>query len=143
MNNKLKLVGIGIIIALVGAFLGRISAPERIKIETETIYEEIEKERRVIEERIVVIERPDGTKETRTERGIEETIDRERVGLDTISIVESKEKEWNLSLVYTLPTKDVKESYGLHIQRKILGSIQLGAYANTQKQVGLSIGYSF
>lgn len=143
MNNKLKLAGIGVVVALIGAFLGRITAPEQLRVETETIYQEVEKEKRVIEERIVVIERPDGTKETRTEKGIEETIDKERVGLDTVTIVESKEKEWNLSLLYTLPTKDIKESYGLHVQRKVLGSIQLGLYANTQKQMGLSIGYSF
>ena len=71
MNNKLKLGLLAIAILLVGAFLGRVTSPERIKIETETIYQEVEKEKRVIEERIVVIERPDGSKETRTEKGIE------------------------------------------------------------------------
>jgi hypothetical protein len=143
MNNKLKLGLLAIAILLVGAFLGRVTSPERIKIETETIYQEVEKEKRVIEERIVVIERPDGSKETRTEKGIEETIDKEKTGLDSINIVESKEKEWNISLLYLLDTGNKETHYGAHIQRKVLGSIQLGIYADTSKQIGISAGYSF
>lgn len=148
---------------LVGVGVGRYSLPAKIVTEVETKIAEKEvikwKEKRVTEKQndksVVIIETrlPDGT--VRIEKHILDKgtvkIDSNKAGesskdstTDTKSstTVEYSKRAWHLAaLVSPSLTGPVPSlSYGLLVERRILGPFYLGAFGLTNKTVGFSLG---
>lgn len=154
-----------------GVGFGRYLTPENVKIvEKEKIVEvekkiyikdESKKENKDKKKRTVIIRitKPDGTIEERTEI-IEE--DNSIIAIDTKekteeekkkekenskeTIVQGKKPDWMISALAATDLKSIKSlqpSYGISVQRRILGPIHVGAFGITNKQVGISVGFQF
>lgn len=125
--DKIK---IGLICLAVGALAGYMLRPEpEIKIK------EVVKVEKQVDEKVVVVERPDGTKTT--------TINRKSHTKD--SRVASKEKknpqkDWLLGAQKGLVGTD---SWGASAHRRILGDIYLGGLVDDRGNVMLSIQLLF
>jgi len=52
-------------------------------------------------------------------------------------------KNWLVSGVYSISIHTLEPSYGLQVNRRILGPIFIGANANTKGEIGLSLGMEF
>ena len=108
--------------------------PAKIKIEEHLVTE--------VQERVIVhtriVERPDGTKET--------IIDEER---NTDSRSESSKVTTSLPVYSVRLSQSIsgeyaqKTVYTLGIDRKLIGSLSVGVYGRTDKELGATLSYSF
>lgn len=131
MNKYIIIAILAIVIGAAGMyFLG----PKRTSI--------VEKE--VIKKDIVTVvkevKRPDGTTETTTTT----TDHSQQTNTNTSNFVADKKHDWNLRLLSEINNYDLsKIEYGIGVERRILGPFFAGAYAVTNKTVGVSIGCEF
>ncbi len=150
-----------VVAALFFFALGRWSAPEKIKIEKETIT--IEAERldnkthvRIDENRnitIVEITKPDGTKIKKKTIIIDKNSDtRDEASKDTTVTTLTKETKTitkgskvTISALGGLHLTNIKGPvvYGGHISRPILGPVTVGIFGLSNGIVGMSIGLQF
>jgi uncharacterized protein (DUF58 family) len=105
--------------------------------------ESIETEREVIKRDVVTvvkeITRPDGTKESTTT-----TTDHSKESKEnTLKIVVADQRNWHVSVSYLRGLSDPAPVYGLQVERKILGPVSVGLNVNSQKQIGVVIGFEF
>ena len=132
LKNSILLV-IGAV--LLGYGIGRFTTPEKIV----TVEKEVVKESREKETTKKEIKKPDGTVVT---------VITEKDKTKTESKKESKTNitnrpDWKAGLMYGYSFDDNKPVYGLEIDRRIIGNISLGVWANTQKAAGLVLIYEF
>lgn len=91
--------------------------------------------KRIVKERL-----PDGTITTTTEIVDKSVINEKESHKNTVEIV--TEKKWHVSIDATTKI-DLKPSYGLQLERKLLGSVSVGGRVTTDGAVGVVIGVSF
>jgi hypothetical protein len=130
--NKLKMALLAAGLLVVVFFLGRYTAPEKVK-EVEVI-----KEKRDVVEVVREITRPDGTKEKETRRE-----DRTEKSKESLVEVENSKPQWDVDALYGIDSKSKDTIYGLSVQRRILGNIKVGGWATNQNQLGISVGFEF
>jgi hypothetical protein len=140
MKMKNKYIAIGAVVLLVlGYSIGRYITPP-----TEITKTEIE-EREVIKRDIVTVvkevTRPDGTKETITETTDKSKEKRDKTVESLVSI--PKEKQWHISAGVERAKLDSVDIYSLTVERRIFLGGYAGVRVNTDKQIGLTIGYEF
>ena len=166
MEISTKNCVIGLIVAVaVGAAFGYFEAPTKTetKIEVRTVEKEVIKwkEREKTEENkdlvTIIIETilPDGTihRETRIADKGTIKIDKSKEGSDDKSketdkivdtVTESKKTDWSASaLVSPSDIKFTSVTYGLLVERRIIGPFKVGAFGLTDKTYGLSVGMGF
>lgn len=169
IRDALKTAGYVIAALAIGAAVGRYTVPTKVvtKIEEKIVEKEVikTKENTVREtnknRELVVTETvlPDGTRKIEkhyiNRDEIRDTA--ERTNLTTTSrdtelhsstVTTSENANWNISALATPShTKDDilsgSLSYGLHVQRRVLGPFSVGAFGLTNKTYGVSIGGSF
>lgn len=139
-----------VLLLIVAFFMGRFSAPEKIKIEEKKITVEIEKKSEAASKDFVVIsttiEKPDGTKVTRTkkERKSDTFVTNEIEKKESTSLM--KEVTLRRGVVVSgiaSVTFPLSVAYGVMVQKQVLGPINLGAFGLTNKTFGISAGLEF
>lgn len=121
---------------LLGLGLGSQLLP-KVKIETK----EVEKEVRVKDVVTVtkIITKPDGTKEE-----VITVIDKTKENLSKVSTQKVMAKDWHASVaVKTDNIRFEKLTYGVSVERRVLGDIFLGVNADTEGKFGGSVGIEF
>jgi hypothetical protein len=169
LKEKKNLILGALVLFIVGGLIGRYLAPEKIQIkvqEKEVIkevikYKESKKSTENKDKQVIIIETrlPDGTitKETRIlDKGVvvvdvkKDLEDRKESSKETkTEITKDSPKDWNIAALAT--PSHLEDSifatgslaYGLHVQRRIIGPFQLGAFGITNKTYGFSIGASW
>lgn len=144
MKNNLK---IAIIVAVVFFGIGYFSKPTKIKTELkEVIKTEVVKEEaksKIIEKEKIIYK--DGTIIER-----EKTVDISKIKTEMKQKIEKELKTeqinnigLNISLLAIKPINKQELEYGIHVNKRILGNISVGAFADTEKKIGVSIGVNF
>jgi len=119
-----------VIVIIVTAAATWFLSPVKIKreiVEVEKIHENIVE---------VIVERPDGTKETRR------TIDRRKdtTKKDTMEKTPSK-NDWTVGLGKSM--NRTKEVYTLNVSRRVIWDLSVGGYGRTDGEFGVTISYSY
>lgn len=136
MNNTLKVSLLGLVILLIGVGIGRYMSPTKtIEVTKETESVDTSKE-------IVDTEKKNADGSTEKTRVVRE-IKKEIMTNETQKLVESVKPDWRVSGLVGYSLKDLEPVYGVDVQRRILGSVSVGVFANTQQVVGVSVGYEF
>lgn len=169
LSQGVKATIVAVVIFIAGAAVGRYTLPTKVVTKTETVTVEKEviktKEKNVTDtnknRELVITEtiKPDGTKIIEkhyiNRDEIHSTSDRVNIATtesktDTksSSVVTNEKNDWNLSALVTTSHTDSdmlhgSMSYGVHVQRRIIGPFSVGAFGITNKTYGLSIGASF
>lgn len=128
MKSTLIKIG-GVVLLLAFMFgLGRYTAPA--KIEEKQI---VTKETEYITREIV---KPDGTV-------VKETIKKDTATKENQTVVDNKKAGFKVSLIpqYSFDTK--KTTYGATVEKRIMGNIFVGIYADTDKKIGATISMEF
>ncbi len=163
MFSTKKLAG-GLLIILVAAAIGRFTAPAKVVEKTVVQYKDkivVKKvfiaakdtKKNVVTIRITTV-KPDGTRTTETRRYDRSEIEltqRENTDLvedKTGNTTTEKTTEYSrdntlISLATRIDTDAGGQTYGLFINRRVLGPIYLGAFGFTDRSFGLSGGLSF
>lgn len=144
MNDYAK-IAIGILIAAgLGYAFGRYAQPARVEIKREV---EV-KEKEVIKHDTVTVEKeikhPDGTieKETRTEDKTVESKKSDTKEKES-KVVVSEKPQWKAGALAGYDLNQLKPVYGGEVERRILGPIFVGVWANTQSTVGAKLSIEF
>lgn len=148
--TALKITVIAAAIFTLGVAVGRFSLPQKVITKTETkIVEKVvlEKEKKADKE-IIVTERrrSDGTVTKRTEikdksvTTTKETADT-TVNSLTHTVTEYRQDLYKLRALSALHSGEIV--YGAGVERRLLGPFWLGAWALTDKTLGLSLGLTF
>ena len=164
-----KLVPAGIVLLVLAFVAGRYGTPERVvtKTETQIVEKEVVKtvEKKVRDQKndkvtlITETVSPDGTKkrevkivdkseitnysDKNTEKQSETSVTQK-----TETTRESKSLGWNVSALGSMShSKDDllgnSVSFGVHVQRRVLGPFSVGVFGLTNQTYGLSVGGSF
>lgn len=135
MSHKIYTALIAVALA-VGVYIGKSAFSV-----TKTV--EVEKEVTKVDTQIVVREivKPDGTKETVTTSTDKSVIKKD----STISAtVAAPRPVWHVSVSASVKSPvDPVPVYALTVERNILGPFSVGVTANTERSVGIVIGYTF
>ncbi len=132
LRNGILLV---LIIAIIGGFLHYYSG--QVSEKTEVVNKDtIKKDVVTVTKEIV---KPDGTKETTTVTTDTSTEKKSEKDITT----SAAKSQWLVAVGVnrTIDTPDL--IYNLHVQRRILGPLFVGANVDTRKTVGVSIGMEF
>ena len=132
---------VAIILVLVGAIIGRITTPTKLKETEKIVYKERKESNRQIKERVTTGK--DGV--VVIEKDIIERIIDNKDRTETRKREESKSKSVSIALyALKLNTKAFSEpAYGAHVQKEILPNISVGILADTSKNFGVSVGIAF
>lgn len=143
LQKYAKIGLIGLILLALGYGLGRYIQPAKIETKIEQVVKEVEvvKKDIVVKERI--IKQKDGTEitERTTEDRSTETTDKKSESSSS-TVVTNKKPDWRVNALGAL-NKDRDITYGLQVERRILGNISAGVYGMTDKTIGLSVGMEF
>lgn len=130
MSHKIYTVLIVVALGL-GVFIGKsyYSQTKTVEIEKEIVRNDI-----IIREII----KPDGTKETITTD--KSTSKRDSTNTQIVAVAKP---DWHISASVSKNVNGLEPIYGLQIERRILGPFSVGIRADSQKNIGLIIGYEF
>lgn len=130
----------GSLLLVIGYTIGYLTIPQ--KIVTKTVIETKTVTVTQHDIQTVVIEKPDGTKTTTT---IDKSVDTSKSVTDEskTKVVENGRPQWKVAIDLSPNNSQLEYFYGARIERRILGPIFVGAFGNTDKTFGLSIGVEF
>lgn len=128
---------------LVGALAAVLGAAASKYFWPTVAYKEVEVEKLVTKTDIRTItrtvERPDGTKETTIE-----STDKSVAKQDSKKSVEIRtETNWILGVTATAKLDDLRPSYGVQVQRRIIGPVFVGLSATDKAYFGLVVSLEF
>lgn len=124
-----------IVCAVLGYSFGRYAQPT--KVETVEVTKEVVKRDVVTVVKEVV--RPDGTKETETT-----TTDKTTETSNTSNSTKTAQRSaYKVNVMAGYLSDKGKTEYGIMVQKNFMGPISLGAYATTEKTVGVTVGLEF
>lgn len=147
LNNKQKIAIIIGIFAL-GTGTGYFSKPTKVETRTVEVVKEVikkqeQKDRVIFKEKIVY---KDGTVVER-EIDKDKTITEEESSKDSSKSSENIVKNdigLNLSVLAISDISSIATpEYGVHVTKRVISNITVGAMASTDKKVGVSVGLSF
>lgn len=149
MEKLIKLAAAGLVLALLGYAFGRYMQPAKVEVRVEekvkTVLVETSKKKKIK----VKIIRPDGTIE---EREVEEDVtitEKERVReVEKEKIITNAKPQWKAGVLAGLNTVHSKEfSYGVQVERRIIGPVFMGVWGTTtnndDQSAGVSISLEF
>lgn len=135
MNVKILAIS-GFVLLALGYGIGRYVQPANIK----EVEKEVVKTQHDVVTVVKEIKRPDGTieKEIRTEDKTSKEKSKE-------SVVEIKNNkpDWKVHALYGKNIDDMKDVYGIQVDRRIMANISVSVWGNTSKTIGIGIGYEF
>lgn len=124
---------------------GRYLQPAKVVVKTETVTKEVEVVKRDVQVIVKEVRAKDGTVTVETT-----TIDKSTESTDKSSLAKTSKEvtntkpQWKASLfAISKDSSLANPAYGAIVERRILGPIHAGLYANTDKQFGVSIGLEF
>jgi hypothetical protein len=143
----------------VGAAIGRFGTPAKVvtKTVTQTVYKEAEvkntEDQKNTVTTITQTTKPDGTKIQTTviaDKDDIKTVDSTKINstTDTTSTTTTtySKNNWNISALAEVSPPSLTNlgpiSYGVEVDRRIIGPISVGAFGFTNRSVGLSLGIS-
>lgn len=126
-DTLIKIGGVALLLAFMFG-LGRYTAPA--KIEEKQI---VTKETEYITREIV---KPDGTI-------VKETIKKDTAIKENQTIVDNKKSDYKVSIIPQYNFADKKMIYGASVEKRIIGNVFAGLYADTNTSVGLTISMEF
>lgn len=144
MLNKQTIIG-ALVITVLAFGAGYFATPTKIKTEVKEVVKTVKEEAKskiVYKEKIVykdgtTVERESETEQSNTKESNEST---------KLSNSETtKDAGLTLAVLGIVDSSDIRGTvtYGLHVQKRVIGNITLGALATTDKKVGLSVGMEF
>lgn len=136
MKQKLYLGLVGVLLLGLGVAIGRFATPAKIVekvVEKEVIKESLHKD-----EVKTIVKNKDGSSTT-TIHVVEDKKSTATKDVEAFKEVSSEKEQWliSASAKTTLP---FAVSYGVHVQRRILGPIYVGVVGFSDKSAGISIG---
>lgn len=149
--NKFKFLGLAGLACLISYSAGRFTSPAKV--------ETIEVERVVYKDRVVKDTEkdvttktkettlPDGTKIKETTKEDKSKSKSERESSAASEIIKEMKTEnrpnWRVAGIYSPALPNQETTYGLTIERRIVGEVFLGVTASTDKTVGLVLSFGF
>lgn len=136
MSHKIYTALIAVALGL-GVYIGK---------QAFSVTKTVEVEKAVVRNDIVTVVKevvkPDGTKEivsTTTDKSVE------RKDSTVVKAVAAPQPQWHISASASVQPSSgsYQPVYGLQVERSILGPFSIGVHADTNKQIGLVIGYEF
>lgn len=127
-----------------GYATGRYLQPAKVEIRIEEKIKEVEVVKHDVRTVIREVTRPDGTKETETviEDKTQESRQKESERKEE-KIVTNDKPQWKANVLLTTKQGLLGPAYGASVERRILGPIFAGAFANTDKVIGVTVGIEF
>lgn len=135
-----------IIIIIVGAVAyasGRYLQPPKTITKEVQVVKEVEVVKRDVRTVIKEVSRPDGTKirETVIEDKSKEAKNKDQTNTST-KLVESLKPQWKVQGLVGI-NEISNPTYGVGVERRIIGPVFAGVWVNTQKQYGVSVSLEF
>jgi len=144
MDIKIKIILIVVALMAISYGVGRYLQPVKEVIKTETVIKTVTVNHVDTVTVVKEITKPDGTKEKTTT-----TTDKSKIDTNTDSdtktsiVITNQKPQWKVSALLTTKQGSFGPVYGAMVERRILGPIFAGAFANTDKAVGLTVGLEF
>jgi isocitrate dehydrogenase len=130
--KDVRVIGVIFIAAIAISYaLGR-EAGSKERSETTNQSEQTKTEYITVVKEVV---RPDGTKEKETTTKRTDETDKSK---SSSTVVKGSLPDWRVSALYTS-----KQEYGVHVERRIIGTISAGAFGLNNGSYGLSVGMEF
>lgn len=134
LHSLLKRFWTYVVVAVIAALITWALIPDKVKIEEKLVTE--------VQERVIVhtriVERPDGTKETIIEE------ERNTDSRSESSKVTTSLPDYSVGLSQSINgVQGSKPTYGIRIEKRLLGSLSGGIYARSDKEYGVALSYSF
>lgn len=136
MNNIFTKIGLGVLALAIAFASGRYFAPVKIQ-EKQVVKEVVRTEKEYVTREI---KKPDGT------------VIKEVIVTDTVKTAKEKTKEkivtnekpnYKASIIPKYSFKDYKISYGASVEKRLMGPVFGGVYADTDKNLGVVISLEF
>jgi hypothetical protein len=160
--NKKTIIIISLLLILLGAGIGKYASPEKVVTKTETVtvekevikYRETNTENTKVDKVTVITEdiSKDGTihretvqiDKTQIDKYIDKHLDKTKDSKETTVTQTEKINQslWHVSALASVKQGEIP-SYGALVEKRVLGSISVGAFGLTNKTAGVTIGYSF
>lgn len=146
--NKKK-IGLGILILGVTFGAGFFAKPAKVVVQTKEVVKTVtivqEAKTKIVYRDIVTA--PDGTKHE-TERSEERTDTSSSSAAETVKTAKTattNDLGLTLSMLAIVDSSDFSghKDYGIHVTKRILGNLNVGILATTDKKIGVSVGLSF
>jgi hypothetical protein len=144
MENLKSYITIGLVCLLVGAGITRYAIPAKIEVRTQEVIKEVEVTKKNVITVTEKITQKDGTviEKTRTEDTSVESVAKDtKIKSETVT---TNDKQWRVGVRAGKKINLNPEIiYGVSVEKKFIGSINLGGYVTTDKEVGLSVSLDF
>lgn len=138
MDLKHELI-VGAVLLLIGFSIGKFFTPARVETKIVTVVQKVE----VTQHDTTTTEttHTDGTKTTVT---VDKSVDSTRTDSTTKSdtVVDGKPR-WNIAVDFAPQNPEIGYFYGVNVKRRMLGPVFAGAFINTDRRVGVSLGLEF
>jgi hypothetical protein len=143
MSSQSKII-VSVIVLAAAFAAGRQSVPEKVKTEIKTV--EVEKIVTVVKKEVVtIVENPDGSKQTTIVTDTRTDSQTNTNASNQTTEETKKNKKLNVSILAgTSPSFNLTELvYGASISKEVVGPVTVGAWALTNRSVGISVGLNF
>lgn len=131
---------IGLLLIVIGYAVGYYTLPEKVITKTVTETKTIT----VVQHdtKTITVIKPDGTKViTVVDKSVDTT--KEDQKQSNTKIVENGKPQWKVGVDLTPRNPQLGHFYGARVDRRILGPVFVGAFGNTDRTLGLSLGVEF
>lgn len=109
--------------------LGYAASPQKTEIREVEVIREVIKHVKGLKETIVVVKRPDGTTETRTDRTADEVSESDKSKSKSKTVSKAGQAQYGVAIYSTV--FETTPSYQLTIDRRIIGNLFLGVTAES------------
>lgn len=134
---------LSLVLLLAGYGTGRYLQPAKVEIQKEEVVKEVEVIKRDVVVRERIVRQKDGTEVTErtTEDKSTESSKKEKETKEE-STVTNKKPDWRVNALGAL-VPGLVPSYGVQVERRVLGPIHVGAFGLTNSTFGISVGIEF
>ena len=144
MENLKSYVTIGLVCLLVGAGVAKYALLAKVEVRTQEVIKEVEVTKKNI---VIVTEKTTQKDGTIVERTRTEDTSVESVAKDTKTkseTITTNDKQWRVGVRAGKKINLNPEIiYGVSVEKKFIGPVNLGGYVTTDKEVGLSVSLDF
>jgi hypothetical protein len=135
----------GILLVLIGYATGRYLQPAQIETQIKEVIKEVEVVKKDTVTVVHEVKRPDGTVEidTRTEDKSVITTQTDKK-TEQQSIITNIKPQWKASGLAAVDfNNDRRLTYGISVERRLLGPVFVGVQGYDNKMIGISVGLEF
>lgn len=138
-------IGGGVLLVLIGYGFGRYVQPAKVVVKTNTVTQTND----VIHDHIVTVTvtktLPNGEKDTQTTTTNNTVInDKSTTSTQSSTVTTYNKPQWKINAMAGLGTANLAQPiYGAQLERRIIGPIFAGAWGNSNREGGISLGLEF